>query len=52
VRETLESLSTGDDWQADTKAPDETRAQFMALAANAGLIRIDFVRDPAPERQP
>jgi len=33
-------------------APDETRVQIMALAANAGLSRIGFVRDPAPGRQP
>jgi len=51
VRETLQSLSLGDDWQADTKAPDETRAQIMALYANAGLSRIGFVHDPAPGRQ-
>jgi len=50
VRETLQSLSPGDDWQADTKAPDETRAQIMALSANAGLSQIGFVRDPAPGR--
>jgi hypothetical protein len=52
LRETLQSFSPGDDWRADTKAPDEMRAQIMALSANAGLIRIGFVRDPAPERQP
>jgi len=52
VRKTLQSLSPWDDWQADTKAPDETQAQITALSANAGLSRIGFVRDPAPGRQP
>ena len=52
VRETLQSLSPGDDWQADSKAPHETRVEIMALFANAGLSRIGFVRDPVLARQP
>jgi hypothetical protein len=42
----------GDDWQADSKAPDETRAQIMALAAIAGSSRIGFVSDPTSGPRP
>jgi hypothetical protein len=52
VRETLRHSSQRGCWQSDTMAPDETRAQIMALAANAGLSRIGFVRDPTSGPQP